>query len=34
MAKMHWNVKGKIKLKLSQCLNKQHAMRTYWGVEV
>jgi hypothetical protein len=28
------NVKVKAKVKLSLCLNKHHAMKTYWGVEV
>jgi hypothetical protein len=27
-------VKGKVNVKLSLCLTKHHAMKTYWGVEV
>jgi hypothetical protein len=31
----HFQVKGKkVKLKLSLCLTKHHAMKMYWGVEV
>jgi len=26
--------KGAVKVKLSLCLTKHHAMKTYWGVEV
>jgi hypothetical protein len=27
-------LKVKVKVKLSQCLTKHHAMKAYWGVEV
>jgi len=28
---MFFNIKGKIKVKLSLCLTKHHAIKTYWG---
>jgi hypothetical protein len=30
----HLSILGKVKVKLSLCLTKYHAMKTYWGVEV
>jgi hypothetical protein len=32
--RVQWRACVKVKVKLSLCLNRHHAMMTYWGVEV